>query len=252
MAGHSKWANIKHKKAKEDAKKGKVFTKLIREITVVARDGGGDPANNPRLRLLLDKARAANMPADNVTRAIKKGTGELEGAHYEAAMYEGYGPNGVAIIIEALTDNKNRTVADVRHTFSKHGCSLGDSGTVGWMFEHLAVVTLIKPETVSEDDLLEQFIDHDVDDVSVGDETIRLTGSREQLMQIKQAAEELGYAVDSAQLEWVPTNKVELDDVGAEKVLNFLDALDDLDDIQNVYADIAGQRIKNGCKYEWV
>jgi len=239
MAGHSKWANIKHKKAKEDAKKGKIFTKIIREITVVSRDGGGDPANNPRLRLLMDKARAANMPADNITRAIQKGTGELEGTHYESILYEGYGPNGVAIMIETLTDNKNRTVADIRHTFSKHNCSLGDSGTVSWMFEQLGVVTLVKPDVVSEDALLEQFIEHDVDDVSIGDEMIRLVGPREQLMAIKQVAEDLGYTVDSVQLEWIPTNKIELDDAAGEKVYHFLDALDDLDDVQNVYANIA-------------
>jgi len=240
MAGHSKWANIKHKKAKEDAKRGKVFTKLIKEITVVARDGGGDPEGNPRLRLLIEKARQANMPADNINRAIKKGTGELEGANYEPVTYEGYGPCGVAVMVEALTDNKNRTVADVRHVFTKSGGNLAEGGAVAWMFGHKSVVSL-SGVTSSEDDLLEEFLDHGVEDIEMGDDgAVRLIAAVADMFTLKAAAESAGYTVSDAQLEWVASTKATIEDEDAqEKVFKFLDKLDELDDVQQVYANIA-------------
>ena len=239
MAGHSKWANIKHKKAKEDAKRGKVFTKLIKEITVAARDGGGDPSANPRLRLLIEKAKQANMPSDNMQRAIKKGTGELEGVNYESITYEGYGPSGVAVIVEALTDNKNRTVADVRHVFSKFGGSIGSDGSVAWMFGRKAVLSLVDCDK-SEDDLLEIFIDHNIDDIILSDDHARIIGQSDELFVMKTTAEHADLSVDSAELEWVPNTTASVDDQGKEeKVYGFLERLDELDDVQNVYANIA-------------
>ena len=166
MSGHSKWSTIKHKKAKSDAKRGKVFTKLIREITVAAKEGGGDPVGNARLRLVIEKAKEANMPQDNIIRAIKKGTGELEGVSYEPATYEGYGPQGVAVIVETLSDNKKRTVSDVRHLFSKLGGTLGESGSVAWMFEHRGVVR-VACNGLTEDDILEKMLDYAIDDVAI-------------------------------------------------------------------------------------
>jgi len=238
VSGHSKWANIKHKKAKEDAKRGKIFTKLIREITVSARDGGGDPNANSRLRLLLEKARGANMPSENITRAIKKGTGELEGARYESVTYEGYGPYGVAVIVEALTDNKNRTVADIRHIFTKAGGNLAEGGSVAWMFAHKAVIELASSE-FSEDELLEVFIDHGVEDIQKGSEVTRIIGESGDLFELKKTAETATFPVLAAQLEWVPTTLTELADKNAEKkVYQFLEKLDELDDVQSVYASI--------------
>lgn len=238
MAGHSKWANIKHKKAKEDAKRGKVFTKLIKEITVAARDGGGDPSANPRLRLLMEKAKHANMPSDNMQRAIKKGTGELEGVNYESITYEGYGPAGVAVIVEALTDNKNRTIADVRHVFSKCGGNIGSDGSVAWMFGRKAVLELTECDK-SEDDLLEIFIDHNIDDIILSEGHARIVGQSDELFAMKTTGEEAGLTVASAELEWVPNTMASVDDQEKEeKVYTFLERLDELDDVQNVYANI--------------
>ena len=239
MSGHSKWATIKHKKAKEDAKRGQVFTKLIREITVAAKDGGGDPAGNARLRVVLEKAKAANMPQDNITRAIKKGTGELEGVSYESANYEGYGPLGVAIIIETLSDNKQRTVADLRHIFSRMSGNLGESGTVSWMFEHKGVIKM-DPKGLSEDDLLEKMLEYDVDDVNVSDNIASIYCDTKNLYTVKKGIESLGFKVEDASLEWVPKTTVSLsraDD--EEKVYKFLESLEELDDVQHVYANLA-------------
>ena len=238
MAGHSKWANIKHKKAKEDAKRGKVFTKLIKEITVAARDGGGDPSASPRLRLLMDKAKHANMPSENVQRAIKKGTGELEGVNYESITYEGYGPAGIAVIVEALTDNKNRTIADVRHVFTKAGGSIGGDGSVAWMFNRKAVLELDEC-TKNEDDLLEAFLDYNIDDIAVTDGHARIVGQSDELFVMKTTAEQEGLTVSSAELEWVPNTTASVEDEEKEeKVYTFLERLDELDDVQNVYANI--------------
>jgi len=238
MAGHSKWANIKHKKAKEDSKKGKVFTKLVREITIAARDGGGDPAANIRLRFFLDKAKLANMPSDNIIRAIKKGTGEIAGNAYESVRYEGYGPAGVAVIIEVLTDNKNRTASDVRHAFTKCGGNLGGDGTVSWMFVHRGVVTL-HPTTKTEDELLELFLAHDIDSIDVDQDRVRIVGSISELYAVKATADAAQLSVDTVQLEWIPTTYATVsDEEAAEKVYAFLNALDEMDDVQNEFANI--------------
>jgi len=239
MAGHSKWANIKHKKEKEDIKKGKVFTKLVREITVAARDGGGDPATNIRLRLFLEKAKAANMPSDNITRAIKKGTGEIAGNAYESITYEGYGPHGVAVIVEALTDNKNRTASEVRHAFGKGGGSLGGDGSVAWMFVRRGVVVL-HATSKTEDELLEIFLDHNIDTIDVDEHQVRIVGEPAELYAIKATADKAGLKVDTVQLEWIPTTFASVpDEDDAEKVYNFLNALDELDDVQHVFANIS-------------
>ncbi len=239
MSGHSKWSTIKHKKAKEDAKRGKVFTKLIKELTVSARDGGGDPGSNARLRMVIDKAKAANMPQDNIIRAIKKGTGELEGVQYEAATYEGYGPHGIAIIVETLSDNKKRTVADVRHVFSKLGGNLGEHGSVAWMFEHKGVIR-VAAQGQSEDDLIEKLLDYDVDDVVVIDDVASIICAVQNLESVKKGVESAGLKVEDADLEWVPKDKMALDNESKEeKVYKFLEALEEIDDVQNVYANLA-------------
>jgi len=229
MSGHSKWSTIKHKKAKEDAKRGKVFTKLIKELTVAARDGGGDPSGNARLRIIIEKARAANMPQDNIVRAIKRGTGELEGVSYEEALYEGYGPHGTAVIVETLSDNKKRTVAAVRHLFSKVGGNLGESGSVAWMFEHKGVVRLPAGD-MDEDTFLEKLIDYDVEDVVVIDDVASVVCAIEDLELVKKGAVEQGFSVEAAEVEWVPKNKVTFDSKEQEeKVYKFLDALEELE-----------------------
>ena len=239
MAGHSKWANIKHKKEKEDIKKGKVFTKIVREITIAARDGGGDPASNIRLRFFVDKAKAANMPSDNIIRAIKKGTGELGGNAYESVTYEGYGPHGIAVMVEALTDNKNRTASEVRHAFSKGGGSLGGDGSVSWMFVRRSVVTL-HPTTKSEDELLAIFLEHSIDSLEVHADQVRIVGEPSELYALKATADKAGLSVDSLQLEWVAKTTTEVSDqAAAEKVYAFIEGLEELDDVQHVFANMA-------------
>ncbi len=239
MSGHSKWSTIKHKKAKEDAKRGQVFTKLIREITVAAKESGGDPAGNARLRVVLEKAKAANMPQDNITRAIKKGTGELEGVSYESANYEGYGPHGVAVIVETLSDNKQRTVADLRHMFSRLGGNLGESGTVSWMFEHKGVIKM-DSKGMSEDDLLEKMLEYDVEDVQVHEGLASIYCDPKNLYVVKKGVESLGFKVEDACLEWVAKTTVNLDkEEDEEKVYKFLESLEELDDVQHVYANLA-------------
>ncbi|KKP22549.1 MAG: Transcriptional regulator [candidate division TM6 bacterium GW2011_GWF2_28_16] len=238
MSGHSKWSTIKHKKAKEDAKRGQVFTKLIREITVAAKEGGGDPAGNARLRVVLDKAKAANMPQDNITRAIKKGTGELEGVSYEAAIYEGYGPYGVAVIVETLSDNKQRTVADLRHIFSKMGGNLGETGTVGWMFEHKGVIKF-NSKKMSQDDILEKLIEYPIDDIAVEQDLATVYCDIKDLDAVKKAITSLGFGVEDASFDWVAKNTVELEnDEQEEKVYKFLETLEDLDDVQHVFVNV--------------
>jgi YebC/PmpR family DNA-binding regulatory protein len=247
MSGHSKWSTIKHKKAKEDAKRGKIFTRLIKEITVAAREGGGDPGSNARLRMIIDKAKSANMPADNVTRAIKRGTGELEGVNYEEAMYEGYGPHGVAVVVETLSDNKKRTVAAIRHIFSKMGGNLGESGSVAWMFERKGVVKF-SYNNLSEDEImevimeviLEKLLDYNVEDIVLINNIASAICAICDLELVKKGVEELGVKVESADIEWVAKNKITLERVDQEeKVYKFLEALEELDDVQNVYANIS-------------
>ncbi len=237
MAGHSKWATTKRKKAKIDAARGKVFTRIGREITVAAKAGGGDPAGNAHLRMLLDQAKASNMPQENITRAIKKGTGELEGATYEAITYEGYGPGGIAIIVETLTDNKNRTAADMRHVFGKLNGNLASTGSVNWMFEHKGIV-IVKAEGTSEDDILEKLIDHDIEEINASDGEFTIQCAIADLAHVKDAAVAAGLTVESAELAWVAKEPVELDESVEEKAFKLLDAIEEIDDVQQVYANV--------------
>lgn len=237
MSGHSKWANIKHKKAKLDAQRGKVFTRITKEITISAREGGGDPGGNSRLRLCIDKAKAANMPQDNIARAIKKGTGELEGVRYESITYEGYGVAGMAIIVEVLTDNKNRAVADLRHMLSKQGGHLAESGSVGWMFEQKGLL-VIKIGSKSEDEVLESLINCDIDDIIVGDNIATVICKHEDLYTVKKEIEDAGFKVESADLSWIAKNQIELSKEDEEKAYKILDAIDNLDDVQEIYTNL--------------
>lgn len=238
MSGHSKWATIKHKKAKEDNKRGKVFTKVVREITMAAKDGGGDPAGNPGLRLALEKAKECNMPQENITRAIKKGTGELAGgAAYEAFTYEGYGPHGIALMIDTLSDNKNRTVSELRHAFTKAGGNLAESGAVAWMFESKGVVRA--HGSMTDDELLEKFMDVNLDDAETHDDMVSLTCKPQELAVVKKAAEHAGLKIEDAQLEWVAKTSLTIEDKEQEAaVYRLLEAIDDLDDVQNVFANL--------------
>lgn len=238
MAGHSKWAQIKHKKAQVDAKRGKIFTKLVKEISVAARLGGGDPEKNPRLRVAIEKAREVNMPSDNIKRAIMKGTGELGGAAYEEVIYEGYGPAGVALLIEAMTDNKNRTVSEIRHLLSKHGGSLGESGCVSWIFEKKGYI-LVDKKTIDEDTLLSIALDAGVEDFrnDPKEENYELIFSPENLKDVKNVLEKAGINISLAEVTMLPKNYVSIEGEDAEKMLKLMDALEDHDDIQNVYAN---------------
>ena len=234
MSGHSKWSTIKRKKAAIDAKRGKIFTKLIKEITVAAKIGGGDIDANPRLRLAVDNAKAANMPMDNIERAIKKATGELEGVTFLELMYEGYGPSGVAFIVECLTDNKNRTVAEVRHLFTKYGNGLGESGSVAWMFDRKGVITF-PTQGKSEDDILEIILEAGADDLQAEDEYFEVTTSVDSFEDVRKALVDSGIEVENASLQWIAKNTIEVSGEAAEKVEKLYDMLDDSDDVQNVY-----------------
>ncbi len=236
MSGHSKWATIKRKKAAIDSKRGKEFTKIIKEITVAAKQGGGDPSANPRLRTLLDKAKESNMPLENVNRAIKRGTGELPGINYEEQTYEGYGPHGIAVMVEALTDNKNRTVAELRRLFSSNGGNLAEAGAVGWMFKQMGVVRI--PGNINEDTLLEALLDFDIRDLTVDADGCTLTVDPRALEKVKQKIQELGLKPETAQAELVAQNTIDLTDQQAEKAYDFLSELDEYDDVQNVYTNL--------------
>jgi len=237
MAGHSKWSQIKHKKAKEDAKRGQAFTKLIKEITVCARDGGGDPAGNARLRLLMEKAKHINMPQENTMRAIKRGTGELPGVSYEHITYEGYGPGNIAVVIDALTDNKNRTVAEFRHLFSAKGGRLSETGAVSWMFEKLGVIRM-PAQDKTEDDLLEDLIDYDIVDIKKDGDMIAVFCDIKSMEDIKEALSKLGMTIESADLEWVPKDTMSLPENEVDKAYDFLSAIQDHDDVKNVYTNL--------------
>jgi YebC/PmpR family DNA-binding regulatory protein len=236
MSGHNKWSSIKHKKAKVDAQRGRIFTKLIKEITVAARLGGGDESANPRLRAAIAAAKAHNMPAANIERAIKRGTGELPGVHYEEVTYEGYGPGGVAIMIEALTDNKNRTVAELRHLFSKHNGNLAESGSVSWIFEKKGVI-LVKADQVSEDDLMMVVLDAGAEDIKSDGHSYEVLTEPENFEAVKKAIEEAGIPIDSAEVTMYPKTTVKVEGKQAEQLLKLMDALDDHDDVQHVYAN---------------
>jgi YebC/PmpR family DNA-binding regulatory protein len=237
MAGHSKWKSIKHKKAIADSKRGKAFTKLIKEITIAARSGG-DPAANPRLRSLLEKAKEINMPLENSQRAIKKGTGELPGVTYEQYMYEGYGPGNIAVLIEVLTDNKNRAIAELRALFTRRSAILAESGAVNWMFQKLGVIRVAKHNT-TEDFLVETLLAHEVKDIIEEEDVFEITCEPRALEEIKQLLTKLKLTIESAEVEWVAQNKVELAGEIEEKAHEFLSALEDLEDVQNVYTNLA-------------
>ena len=236
MAGHSKWANIKHRKGAQDAKRGKIFTKIIREITVAARMGGGDPASNPRLRAVMDKALGANMTKDTINRAIKRGTGGLEGENYEEVVYEGYGPNGVAVLVACLTDNRNRTVSEVRHAFSKAGGNLGTDGSVAYLFSKIGLLTYA-PGT-DEDQVTEAAIEAGAEDVVTADDgSIEVIASFADYISVKEAMAAAGFEPQSADVTMKPSTSVELAKEDAEKIIRLVDALEDLDDVQNVYSN---------------
>ncbi len=236
MAGHSKWANIQHKKKKVDAQRGKIFTRCIREITVAAREGGGDADANPRLRLALDKAYAANMPKDTVERAIKKATGELEGVNYEELRYEGYAPGGVAVMVECLSDNRNRTVADVRHAFTKHGGNLGTDGSVAYLFNKVGILNFA-PGT-SEEKVMEVALETGAEDIQTAEDgSIEVITSPEDHAAVLQAMKEAGLEPENSEVTMRASTEVELDVETGRQVLRFLDMLEDLDDTQDVYSN---------------
>lgn len=234
MAGHSKWAQIKHKKAHTDAKRGKIFTKLVKEISVAARLGGGDPDGNPRLRTALQKAKEANMPSENIKRAIMKGTGELPGTVYEECVYEGYGPAGVAIYIEVLTDNKNRTVSDLRHILSKNGGNMGEAGCVSWMFQKKGFV-IVEKSAIDEDTLMSACLDAGAEDMRVEDDSYEVITSPEMLETVKSAIEKLNIPISAAEISMLPQSYIELTGADATQMLKLIDALEDNDDVQNIY-----------------
>ncbi len=236
MAGHSKWANIRFRKGAQDAKRGKIFTKYIREITVAARMGGGNPDDNPRLRTVIDKALGQNMPKDNITRAVKRGIGELDGANYEEIRYEGYGPSGVAVLVDCTTDNKNRTVSEVRHAFTKHGGNLGTDGSVAYLFSKLGILSY--PTGSDEDAIMEAALEAGADDVvSDDDGSIEVQTSIEEFTGVRDAMAAAGFEPEIAEITQRASTEVELDIDDAEKMLTMLDALEDLDDVQNVYSN---------------
>jgi len=236
MAGHSKWANIQHRKKAVDAKRGKIFTRINREITVAARSGGGDPDANPALRLAVEKANAANMPKDNIERAIKKATGDLEGVTYEELTYEGYAPGGVAVLVECLTDNRNRTVAEVRHAFSKYGGNLGTDGSVAYLFSKIGVLNFA-PGT-AEEDVMEVALEAGAEDVVTEDDgSIEVITTPEEYSVVKEAMKAADLQPENSEITMRASIEVELDVEGGEKVLRFLDALEDLDDTQEVYSN---------------
>jgi YebC/PmpR family DNA-binding regulatory protein len=236
MSGHSKWSTIKHKKAATDARRGKLFTKLIRELTSAARAGGGEVESNPRLRTAVAAAKNANMPGDTIERAIKKGTGDLEGEVYEEVVYEGYGAGGVAVLVDVLTDNKNRTVAEVRHLFSKHGGSLGEHGCAAHVFDRKGFITM-EASQIEEDDLFELVADAGGDDIQADGDIYEIYTEPEAFEAVRMAIEERGLTIDLAEVTMVPQTTVELEGKQAEQVLRFLDALDDNDDVRKAYAN---------------
>ncbi|PIE68539.1 MAG: YebC/PmpR family DNA-binding transcriptional regulator [Deltaproteobacteria bacterium] len=239
MAGHSKWANIKHRKGAVDAKRGRIFTRLIKEITVAARMGGGDVASNPRLRSAVAAAKSENMPKDNITRAIKKGTGEIAGEVYEEILYEGYGPGGVAVLVECMTDNRNRTVADIRHYFAKSNGNLGESGCVNWMFDKKGLIVVSK-EDASEEVLMDTALEAGADDVVEEDSEFQVLTAPEDFDAVREGLEEAGVKFLSAEITMIPQNTVDVDAENvARSLLKLLENLEDHDDVQNVHANFS-------------
>lgn len=238
MAGHSKWANIKHRKAAQDARRGKIFTKIIRELVVAAKAGGGDSADNPSLRACIDKALSANMKRDTIDKAVARGCGAGEGENYDELIYEGYGPGGVAVLVKTLTDNKNRTVSDVRHVFSKRGGNLGTDGSVAYLFEKKGQI-FIEPGA-DEDQVMEVALESGADDVvSHEDGSFEVDTAPDTFMDVKDALTQAGIAVINAEVTMVPSTTAEMDQSGAQKILGLIDMLEDLDDVQDVYHNAA-------------
>ena len=246
MSGHSKWSSIKHKKGATDAKRGKIFTKLIKEITVAARMGGGDPDSNPRLRTVILTAKSENMPKDNIERAIKKGTGELEGVNYEESTYEGYGPGGAAVFIESVTDNKNRAVADIRHIFSKHGGNLGENGCVAWMFDKKGYIAIEK-KVVDEDSLMETSIEAGAEDVREDNGSFEIITEPDDFESVKTAIDKAAIPYLDAEITMLPQSTTNLEGKQALQMVKLMEALDDCDDVQKVYtnADIPEEIVNN-------
>ncbi len=237
MAGHSKWAQIKRKKAVTDSRRGKLWTKLLKEVSVAARLGGGDPDGNPRLRVGIQEARNANVPNDNIDRAIQRGTGQLEGVSYEELTYEGYGPGGVAVLIEAMTDNKNRTVSELRHTFSRHGGNLGENGCVAWMFDKRGLFA-VERGNATEDDVMEIALEVGAEDATIEDDVYELYSAAEDYAAVRDSLEEHGIEVESQALAMLPQSQVDLEAEEAVRVLRLVDALEDQDDVQNVWTNL--------------
>jgi len=236
MSGHSKWAGIKHKKAAADAKRGKLFTKISKEITVAARAGGGDQNANARLRVAVNKAKTVNMPSDNIDRALKKGTGELPGVSYEEISYEGYGVKGVAIIVESLTDNKNRTIAEIRNIFSKKGGNMAGAGSVSWMFSKKGFI-LVKKDTVDEERIMTVALDAGAEDMKTESGMYEITTSISDFENVKNAIDKEEIQIESAELTMIPSSYVKIEGDDAKQVLSLIDMLEDNDDVQNVYAN---------------
>lgn len=237
MSGHSKWSTIRHKKGAADAKRGKTFTKLIKEIMVSARMGGGDPNGNPRLRAAITAAKAENMPKDNIERAIKKGTGELEGAAYEEVSYEGYGPGGVAILVDVMTDNRNRAASEIRHIFSRNGGSLGEAGCVSWMFSKMGSIVFNR-DRVSEEEIMEIALEAGAEDIRDQEDQIEVTTSMEDFSTVKNAFDEKSVAYELAEITMIPQTTVPIEDEKvAQQLLRLIEALEDSDDVQNAYAN---------------
>jgi YebC/PmpR family DNA-binding regulatory protein len=237
MSGHSKWHTIKHKKGAADAKRGRVFTRIIKELTVAARAGGGDPDTNPRLRTIVAEAKQVNMPAENIKRAIRRGTGEEPGVQYEEVTYEGYGPGGVALIIETMTDNKNRTVGEIRHLLTKYGGDLGQSNSVAWMFEKKGYIVIEKAKA-SEDTLLTAALDAGADDLRDDGDSWEVVSAPDTFPAVKEAVEKLGIETASAQVAMLPKNYVSLEGRAAQSMLKLLDLLEDHDDVQHVWSNM--------------
>lgn len=235
MSGHNKWSTIKHKKGAADAKRGKIFTKLIKEITVAAKLGGGDPDGNPRLRTAIDKAKEENMPKDNIERAIKKGTGEMEGVNYEEITYEGYGPGGVAVLVEVMTDNRNRTVSDVRSIFTKCNGNMGETGCVSWMFDKKGLIIVSKQADF--DKLFEAALEAGAEDVSDQDEQYEVITDPSTFMEVRESLTKSGFTFESAEVTMIPQTMIKLEGKPAESMLRLMERLEDNDDVQNVYAN---------------
>jgi len=238
MSGHNKWSTIKHKKGRADAKRGKLFTKLIREITVAARESGGDPESNPRLRAAVTAAKAGNMPADNIKRAIQRGTGEIPGVTYEDVQYEGYGPGGAAVLLQTLTDNRNRTTPEVRHIFTKNGGNLGENGCVSWLFTRRGLLLVARNDELDEDTLLEQALEAGAEDLDTEDsDFFRVYTAPDELHIVKEKLETSGIVVKTAEIDMEPSTTQKLEGKKAQQMIRLMEAFDDQDDVQNVWAN---------------